>query len=388
LLFKLETFPLIEKQIKSWLKVGVLENDLIVPNEKGTPQGSFVSPLLMNIALHGLEDAVVNFMKGLKTKDDNGKYIVKRRRASSINTIRYADDFVILHEHPLVIKECKKFVQNFLSTIGLTLNENKTRVGHRLDWFEEKPPGLDFLGSNICQYKIGKYAIRKTEAALPYKTLIRPSKSKVKEHYKSIKEIIIRVKKTEVFLMELNPKILGWAKYYRTVVSYKTLKWLNTLLFKVLLKCQYKKHPTRSRKWLNKIYYHTKENRNWVFGIKSKDDSELITVKQYTDILIDRFVKVKGIRSPYDGDALYGSSRLNNHPITSTNVSKLLEKQKGRCNICKLQFFLTDIIERDHIVPLSKGGSHKLDNIQLLHAHCHQNKTAVDLKRCETREAG
>ena len=388
LLSKLETFSLLEKQIKSWLKAGILENNVITPNEKGTPQGSLVSPLLMNIALHGLEDAVVNFMKGLKSKGDDGKYIVKRRRASSINIIRYADDFVILHEHPLVIKECKEFVQHFLSTIGLTLNENKTRIGHTLDWFEEKRPGFDFLGFNIRQYKIGKYAIRKTEAALPFRTLIRPSKSKVKEHYKSIKEIIKKIKKTELLLMELNPKILGWSRYYRTVVSYKTFKCLNTLLFKALLKWQYKKHPTRSRKWLNTVYYHTKENRSWVFGIRSKDDSELTTLKQYTDIPIERFTKVKGVRSPYDGDVLYWSSRLNNHSITSTNVSKLLKKQKGRCNICKLAFFSTDIIERDHIVPLSKGGSHKLENIQFLHGHCHQSKTAVDLKRCETREAG
>jgi RNA-directed DNA polymerase len=180
--------------------------------------------------------------------------------------------------------------------------------------------------------------------------------------------------------MKLNPKILGWARYYRTVVSYKTFKWLDSLLFKALLKWQYKKHSTRSRKWLNRVYYHTKENRNWVFGIKSKDNNELISVKQYTDIPIERFVKVKGDRSPYDGNTLYWSSRLNNHPITSTNVAKLLKKQKGRCNICKLPFFPTDIIERDHIVPLSKGGSHKLNNIQLLHGHCHQSKTAIDLK--------
>ena len=78
LLSKLETFPLIEKQVKSWLKAGVLENDVMLPSEKGTPQGSLVSPLLMNIALHGLEDAVINFMKGLKTKGNDGKYIVKR----------------------------------------------------------------------------------------------------------------------------------------------------------------------------------------------------------------------------------------------------------------------------------------------------------------------
>jgi|JI102314DRNA_FD_contig_123_68609_length_2188_multi_10_in_0_out_2_2 RNA-directed DNA polymerase len=380
LLSKLETFPLIEKQVKSWLKAGVLENDVMLSSEKGTSQGSLVSPLLMNIAFHGLEDAVINFMKGLKTKGNDGKYIVKRRRASSINIIRYADNFVLLHKHPLVIKECKEFVQNFLSTIGLSLNENKTYIGHTLDWFEDKSPGFDFLGFNIRQYKIGKYAIRKTEAALPYRSLIRPSKNKVKEHYKSIKEIIRSVRKTEVLLMKLNPKILGWARYYRTVVSYKTFKWLNNLLFKALLKWQYKKHPTRSRKWLNRVYYHTKENRNWVFGIKSKDNNELISVKQYTDIPIERFVKVEGDRTPYDGNTLYWSSRLNNHPITSTNVAKLLKKQKGRCNICKLPFFPTDIIERDHIVPLSKRGSHKLNNIQLLHGHCHQSKTAIDLK--------
>ena len=72
---------------------------------------------------------------------------------------------MILHEHPLVIKECKEFVQNFLSTIGLSLKENKTYIGHTLDWFEDKSPGFDFLGFNIRQCKIGKYAIRKTEVA-------------------------------------------------------------------------------------------------------------------------------------------------------------------------------------------------------------------------------
>ena len=47
-----------------------------------------------------------------------------------------------------------------------------------------------------------------------------------------------------------------------------------------------------------------------------------------------------------------------------------------------------DIIERDYIIPLFQRGSHKLDNIQFLQGHCHQSKTAADLKRGETREAG
>jgi hypothetical protein len=49
--------------------------------------------------------------------------------------------------------------------------------------------------------------------------------------------------------------------------------------------------------------------------------------------------------------------------MTSTNVRKLLRKQKRRCNICKLPFFPTDIIEWDYIKPLSKGGDHKSNNM-------------------------
>jgi len=57
-----------EKQIKAWLKGKILENGVVTPVEKGTPQGSLLSPLLMNIALHGMEQAVVNFVKTLKIK--------------------------------------------------------------------------------------------------------------------------------------------------------------------------------------------------------------------------------------------------------------------------------------------------------------------------------
>jgi len=193
--------------------------------------------------------------------------IIKRRRSISINIMRYVNDFVLLHENELVIKKSKEFIQKFLSTLGLKLNEDKTQIRHTLNWFENKPLGFDFLGFNIGQYRIGKYTKRKTKASLLYRTLRIPSKSKIKKDYKFIKEIIKNTRKTEVFLMELHLKIIGWERYYSTVDSYKTFKWLNTLLFKALLKWQYKKHPTRSRKWLNNVYYYTKENRNRFFGI-------------------------------------------------------------------------------------------------------------------------
>jgi RNA-directed DNA polymerase len=64
--------------------------------------------------------------------------IIKRRRSISINIIKYVDDFVILHENELVIKKSKEFIQKFLSTLGLKLNEDKTQIRHMLNWFENK----------------------------------------------------------------------------------------------------------------------------------------------------------------------------------------------------------------------------------------------------------
>jgi len=57
LLEKLGTYPQMRKHIKGWLKAGVIDNDVFAPTEAGTPQGGGISPLLANIALHGMEEA-------------------------------------------------------------------------------------------------------------------------------------------------------------------------------------------------------------------------------------------------------------------------------------------------------------------------------------------
>jgi RNA-directed DNA polymerase len=55
LLDKINTYPRLRRQIKSWLKSGVLDQGEIFPTTEGTPQGGVISPLLANIALHGME---------------------------------------------------------------------------------------------------------------------------------------------------------------------------------------------------------------------------------------------------------------------------------------------------------------------------------------------
>jgi RNA-directed DNA polymerase len=54
LLSQLGIFPA-RDQVQQWLKAGVVEKDRFTPTEEGTPQGGVVSPVLLNVALHGMD---------------------------------------------------------------------------------------------------------------------------------------------------------------------------------------------------------------------------------------------------------------------------------------------------------------------------------------------
>ena len=69
---------------------------------------------------------------------------------------------------------------------------------------------------------------------------------------------------------------------------------------------------------------------------------------------------------------------MGKHPEAPTRVATLLKRQKGKCAHCKLFFHDGEEMEIDHKVPRSKGGKDSYDNLQLLHGHCHDAKTAAD----------
>jgi retron-type reverse transcriptase len=90
LLIKLNTFPTIRRQVRAWLKAGVMDLKQLFPTSEGTPQGGVISPLLANIALHGMEERIKQYADTFPTKSGLGK----RDNRRSISLIRYADDFV------------------------------------------------------------------------------------------------------------------------------------------------------------------------------------------------------------------------------------------------------------------------------------------------------
>lgn len=150
LLDKVKTYPTLRRQLKAWLKAGVMINGNFSNTNEGTPQGGIISPLLANIALHGMEERVKQYAETLQAKKGDK---VKNRK--SLNLIRYADDFVIMHEDLEVVQTCQKIIAHWLSDIGLELKPSKTRLTHTLNEINGNV-GFEFLGFHVQQYKVGR----------------------------------------------------------------------------------------------------------------------------------------------------------------------------------------------------------------------------------------
>ena len=374
LLEKVNTFPKIKRQLQAWLKTGILDKGItIFPNE-GTPQGGIVSPLLANIALHGMENRIKGYAATWKGRKLDNK--------QSLSLIRYADDFLIIHENLNVIKNCQRIIGEWLAEIGLKLNQEKTKITHTLKEDEGSKPGFDFLGFNIRQYPIGKHqsGMKPNGQRLGFKTIIKPSKEKIKEHYRKLAEIVDNHKAApqHALIAKLAPVIKGWSNYYRTVCSKRTYSKIHSLLFYKLLRWGYRRHSNKSKTWVKQKYWHTIGMNNWRFASKLGEDFFVLPMHFETKIV--RHIKVKGDTSPYDGNINYWATRMGRHPEVKASVARLLKKQKGICNHCNLTFKHGDKIETDHIVPRQAGGNTLKDNLQLLHKHCHDVKTKQDLK--------
>jgi RNA-directed DNA polymerase len=406
LLNKLNTFPTMRRQIKSWLKSGVMDGKELFPTSEGTPQGGVISPLLANIALHGMERRIKQYVASLKPKappigknvrDLLAKYAnqygmaeeakefldnnpEKEPTLSEVSLIRYADDFVILHKDITVVQGCQKVISDWLKDMGLELKPSKTRLAHTLNTVEDEKPGFDFLGFNIRQFPVSKHHSGKISQGklLGFKTLITPSKYKVKIHNEKIADVISHHKAMpqSVLIHQLNPIIRGWANYYSTVCSKFSYCKLDSLMYQKLRAWAKRRHPNKTMGKVVKKYWHTIDDDNWVFATRKGDENPL-WLQKYADIPIERHTKVKGELSPYDGNLVYWSIRMGKNPEMPSRVSKLLKEQEGKCTHCGLHFREEDVMEVDHIIPKSKGGKDRY-NRQLLHRHCHDTKTASD----------
>jgi RNA-directed DNA polymerase len=354
LLDKLNAIGPIARLVRNWLKAGILDGNRYLFPEAGVPQGGVISPLLCNVALHGFEGALISVSTRFR-----------------IAVIRYADDVVVLCQDLETLLKVRQQAEAWLAEMGLRLKPNKTRVTHTLDEHEGNE-GFDFLGFNVRQYRVGKYRTRTYRGKPGFKTLIKPSKKGCKRHLQEVREVIRQHKGAPqaALVKVLNPKIRGWAQYYSACVAKERFDWMDEQVFRKLYSWARFRHPHGSRGWCLRRYWKRQGNRNNFGDGKS-------WLARYADTPIKRHVKVRGDKSPYDGDWPYWVQRLGRDPTKPTRVVNLLKRQKCRCGLCGLYFGAEDVIEVHHWD--GNRLNNRYTNLVLLHGHCHDK---IHGKRC------
>jgi RNA-directed DNA polymerase len=262
--------------------------------------------------------------------------------------------------------------------MGLELKPSKTRIVHSLQEYEGKA-GFDFLGCRIRQFPTGKNQGRKNLDGnrLKFVTWTYPSKQSLQRHGQALRRVIEQQQNAPqaALISKLNPIIRGWANYFASENASVAFKKMDQLTYQKLWSWAKRRHPNKSRRWIAHKYWKVDWGK-WDFSV-----SRASGLQQHSQVKIKLHVKVKGTKTPYDGDWSYWATRMGRHPQVGTMTGKLLKKQQGKCNWCNLYFGSEDKLETDHILPRAKGGKDQLANLQLLHKHCHHQKTAVDLSQ-------
>ena len=255
------------------LRMGIIEKGKLWKTMRGVVQGNPMSPVLANIALHGLQELFGAF------KD--GQYILppyKQGYNKDVCVIRYADDFVITAPSKRVIERwILPKLRRFLEERGIQLNEEKTRITTKKD-------GFDFLGFTIEQPRKKLY--------------MKPQDEKIKKFLNRLKEIIWSNKQVEQrkLIRKLNPVLRGWAMYYRYSDANRAFEIVDYELWKLLWRWAKRRHPHRGKKWILNKYFGEVGGANWVF----RDEKTGYSLTQVINIRRSKYKFIVGTLSPYD----------------------------------------------------------------------------------------
>lgn len=339
--------------VKQWLKAGVVDRGVFAETTTGTPQGGIVSPLLANIALHGMESAL-----GVSYRKNRDAYKIKSTRA----LVRYADDFVIFAETREDAEACQSDIARWLAERGLELSQEKTRIRHLVE-------GFNFLGYNVRQYPV-------SNTRTGYKLLIKPSKESVTAFkYRMKREWSALVgHNVDAVLYRLRPLLQGWVNYFRPAVSKKTFQSLDHWMFHREAQWCRKTHPTKSWNWIVRTYFgiHRAGRRDkWVFG-NPKTGNHLSCMSW---IPIRRHIMVRFDASPDNPDlrSYWKQREARKAELLPTwRQRELAKRQKGQCTNCHDSLHNDEELHVHHVIPKSQGGEAAISNLALVHLYCHQ----------------
>lgn len=257
-----------KRMLEQWLKSGYVDKGLFYDTDEGTPQGGIISPTLMLMTLAGIEQQIKS---------------TALKKGARANFIGYADDFVVTcSSKEVLVNDIKPLVAGFLAERGLALSEEKTKITHIDD-------GFNFLGFNHRKYK--------------GKLLIKPSKSNTLLFLRNLRELIKKHATIPVndLIKLINPKLRGWANYYRHCVAKQIFGYVGHKLFQALWHWAVRRHPTKSKDWVVHKYFLNRKGQWQFHGWQKIMNMDChFNLFQIAKVPIERHVKIRSAATPFD----------------------------------------------------------------------------------------
>ncbi len=217
------------KLVRSWLRAGVFEGGVVSNVEAGTPQGSPVSPLLANVALHVLDQA----------------WAAAGGRLGTL--VRYCDDFVVLAPTRERATAARDLAAATLAALGLRLHPDKTRIV----CLRRGEEGFDFLGFHHRMVESWKRRGRYWLHKWPTPRAMASIRAKVRERtprgYAGLDLAVV--------VENLNPVLRGWGAYFRYGNSSRKFNAIDSYVHQRLAKLASVKHGISGRNWATRFTY-------------------------------------------------------------------------------------------------------------------------------------
>ncbi len=337
-----------------WLRAPIIDKGVTTTPVMGTPQGSILSPLLCNITLNGLENAIRDGLPSPNSKEG--------RKIIGSWCVRYADDFIVTspNRDRIILENIPK-VKLFLNERGLEISEKKSRI------VDLEKDGFDFLGWRICLFDRN---LKKNKSSDNKKILVvKPTKEAIKRVKAKIKAEFVSNKPIGALIKDLNPILRGWSNYYRSSYhSQEIFQSIGHYVYQSWWRWARKKHPTRTKKWIYSRYIFQSDKRSWNIGVSK--EILLFDITQAKQIKVN---SLKNNINPYTDEEYYVSRSLI---VDAEKFRKAIYKKYSfRCPVCNQALFGGEDIHLHHIISRKDGGQYSLSNIAPLHATCHENIT-------------
>ena len=370
LLAALGSFPA-RDMIRGWLKAGVFEAGKgFAPTEEGTPQGGVISPCLLNVALHGLEEAA---------------------------GVRYQTSGTHAGEASQVPRSRSGTPTTWSCSATARSRPSRSRRGSRSGWRPGAWPSTRTRRASSASAR-ALTSSGSMSAAINRKLLIKPSKAAIRRVRERLaaETRTLRGGNAMAVIAALNPVIRGWAAYYRAVVSTRTFTALDDYLWKLTYKWATWRHADKPKRWIVGRYFgkfNKFRNDRWVFG--DRDSGACLVKFSWTGIV--RHVPVKGRASPDDPAlaAYWAERRQRVKPPLDRYTLRLLARQDGRCPLCGDHLLTADqppqspeqwerwwlqvtrqAIAASYLAHHGRPGSPDGDQTRLVHASCQRGLRA------------